>query len=617
MLLLLHQARLAEALNLRLYDLALTLRPLPSAAGLPIRVVAIQESDLRRLGWPIADRFLVAAIQRLEAAGVQAIGLDLYRDLGVGEGHQQLRRLAAAPGALISVYSEIDRIPAIPGTPPARRAYNDLLLDRDGVVRRDLVHVRGQGAAVVALPLRLLEHSRGQNPGPLRQRLERDPGSLAALDAQAGGYSDLDDAGLQRLLTFHDPATIPSWSLSQLLAGEVPANALRDTIVLVGSRAPSQRDLFRVAIPQGGKGMPAGQMAGVDLHAQRLASLLALERGQRPGLTAAPGWLNAGLLVAALLLGVGLGDGIGSLRRSVVAVALGSAAALAGGLALLLFGGLWINLTLPLAGLLAMAAAAWTGRGAEQQGQRRQLQRLLGHTLSPLVARELWSQRHSLLAGDRFRGRRQFVTILLADISGFMGLAEQMEPAALLDWLNRVLEEVVAPIEAGGGLVNKFTGDGLLAVFGAPLSQGREADARAALAAARGIRAGLANLNAKLTQEGAPRVRLRLGLHSGWVLAGSLGSRDRWEYGVIGDAVNCAARIVALRKPPMAEGCRILISAMSRDLAGAGANGSGSGGLENGGKGGEESGGDGGDSGRCWGVVSLLGRQRREEIWEL
>ena len=168
MLLLLHQARLAELLNLRLYDLALTLRPLPSAADLPIRVVAIEESDLRRLGWPLDDRYLVEAIQRLQSAGVRAIGLDLYRDIGVGESRQALRRLASAPGPLISVFSAIDAIPAIPGTPPARQAYNDLLLDRDGVVRRDLVHVRGQGPAGVALPLRLLEHSRGQNPGPLQ-----------------------------------------------------------------------------------------------------------------------------------------------------------------------------------------------------------------------------------------------------------------------------------------------------------------------------------------------------------------------------------------------------------------------------------------------------------------
>ncbi|MFN7900323.1 MAG: adenylate/guanylate cyclase domain-containing protein [Synechococcaceae cyanobacterium] len=156
-----------------------------------------------------------------------------------------------------------------------------------------------------------------------------------------------------------------------------------------------------------------------------------------------------------------------------------------------------------------------------------------------------------------------------------------------------------------------------MAVCGAPLSQGREGDARAALAAARGIRARIASLNEVLTREGAPRVRLRLGLHSGWVLAGSLGSRDRWEYGVIGDAVNCAARLVALPGSPMAEGCRILISALSRDLAGAGANGSGSGGLESGGEGGAESGGEGGDSGRCWGAVSLHGRQQREEIWEV
>jgi adenylate cyclase len=339
-------------------------------------------------------------------------------------------------------------------------------------------------------------------------------------------------------------------------------------------------------------------MAGVDLHAQRLAALLERERGRRLGLTAAPGWLNGGLLLAAILAGVGLGEGIGSLRRSVAMVALVGGGAVVAGLALLLLGGLWLNLSLPLAALLAIAAAAWTGRGAEQQGQRHLLQRLLGQTISPVVARELWSQRRSLLAGDRFRGRRLFVTVLIADIAGFTALAERLGPEALLVWLNRALEVVIGPIETGGGLVNKFTGDGLLAVFGAPLSQGREADARAALAAARAIRHGIEALNGELAQGGQTLVRLRLGLHSGWVLAGSVGSRERWEYGVIGDAVNCAARIEALAGLPLGDSCRILVSAISRDLAAAGGEASGVG-------------------GRSWGAMPLSGRREPMEIWEL
>ena len=94
----LQQARLAEALNLALHDGALRWRPLPSAAELPVRVIAIGEDDLRRFGAPVDDRYLVTAIQRLETAGVRAIGLDLYRDLGVGPQRQELRELAARPG---------------------------------------------------------------------------------------------------------------------------------------------------------------------------------------------------------------------------------------------------------------------------------------------------------------------------------------------------------------------------------------------------------------------------------------------------------------------------------------------------------------------------------------
>jgi adenylate cyclase len=589
--------RLAETPNLLLHDLALQWRSLPSAAPLPIRIIAIEEEDLRQLGWPLEDQVLVAAIQRLERAGARAIALGLYRDLGVGRGQRELRRLAAAPGALISTYSLIDRVGPIPGTPPERQAYNDLLVDADGVVRRDLVHVRGQGPAGVALPMRLLEHWRRQSISPLRARLEADPRALDALEPRSGGYSDLDHSGLQRLLAYHRPGSFQSWSLRALLAGQVPAERLRGTVVLIGSRSPSLRDAIPVPFGRQPWAQTSQRMAAVDIHAHRVAALLALERGQRVGLTAASGTLNGLVLFVAIALGALLGEGLGSLRHSLLAVALAAGAALAGGWASLVWGGVWINIALPLAGLIAMATAAWTSRGIEQQQQQRQLQRLLGQTISTSVARELWNQRDALLVADRFRAREIFVTVLIADIVHFTSVAETMPPEPLLRWLNQAMEQLVVAVQGQGGLVNKFTGDGVLAVFGAPLSQGQGADATAALQAAVAIRQAMRGLNEGFLREGLPQLRLRLGLHSGWVLAGSIGGRERWEYGVIGDTVNCAARIDGLPGLGPAGDCRILLSGVTRSLLTAE---SWPGGLW-----------------RSWGSLSLNGRSRREDIWEL
>jgi adenylate cyclase len=589
--------RLAETLNVLLYDLAVQSRPLPSADPLPIRVIAIEEADLRQLGWPLDDQVLVEAIQRLERAGVGAIGLGLYRDLGVGRGQRDLRHLARAPGALISITSLIDGIGPIPGTPPERQAYNDLLVDADGVVRRDLVHVRGQGPAGVALPMRLLEHWRRQSISPLRVRLEADPRGLEALGPRSGGYTDLDDSGLQRLLAFHRPETFQSWSLRALLAGRVPPERLRGTIVLIGSRAPSLRDGFPVPFGRQPWSQTTRRMAAVDLHAHRLAALLALERGQQVGLTAASGTFNDLLVLVAIACGALLGEGLGSLRRSLQAVAVVSGAGLAAGWGALVWGGVWFNLAMPLAGLVAMATAAWTSRGIEQQQQQRQLQRLLGQTISTSVARELWKQREDLLVADRFRARELFVTLLIADIVHFTAVAEALPPEPLLRWLNQAMEQLVVAVQGEGGLVNKFTGDGVLAVFGAPLSQGEGADATAALQAALAIRQAMRVLNTQLRREGLPLVRLRLGLHSGWVLVGSVGSRERWEYGVIGDTVNCAARIDTLQGVGPSGDCRILLSGATRSLLGE----------------------DPWPSGlwKSWGSLSLNGRSRREDIWEL
>jgi adenylate cyclase len=599
----LRQARLAENGNLFLYDLAVHLQPKPSAADLPIRVIAIEEEDLRQLGWPIQDRFLADAIRRLTQAGVAAIGLDLYRDLGVAPGVQELRSLVATTPSVVSVYSIIDGVGSIPGTPSLRQAYNDLLIDPDGVVRRDLLHVRSQGPSGVPLPLRLLERWRSQTISPLRSRWETGA-PPDTLETNSGGYTHLDEGGVQRMLAFHRPGSFQSWSLRALLAGQVPPERLRGTVVLIGSRAPSLRDLFAVPVGR----LPwlglERLMPGVDLHAHRLASLMAQERGTPLGLSAAPAWFNMLLLAGAIVAGLALGEGFSSLRRSGQAVVLVVAGGLFVGLLLLWQGILWLNLILPLVGLIATATAAWTGRGMEQQHQRQQLQRLLGQTISPEVAQELWQQREVLLAGNRFRARELFVTVLLADIEHFTTVAEELSPEPLLHWLNQAMERLVTPIQSRGGLVNKFTGDGVFAVFGAPLSGSWQWDAATAVDAALAIRSEVHQLNGQLQQGGHPSLRLRLGLHSGFVVAGSIGSQDRWEYGVLGDVVNCAARIDTLRSPlapdgapPSSPECRILMSGITRDLV----QGTTSHHLR----------------WKPWGLHSLSGRTRQEEIWEL
>ena len=588
----LRQAHLSESLNLLLYDVVTQWRAAPSGRGTPIAIIGIGEADLRQLGWPLDDGLLADAIERLDRAGVSAIGLDLYRDLGVGIHQDRLRTLAASHGHLVSVYSAVDGIGAIPGTPPDRRAYIDLTVDPDGVVRRDLLHVRGLGPEGVTLPMRLLEVASGNTV--LRQRIERGDSNLSGLEQSSGGYTDLDNAGVQKMLAFHRAGSFPTWSLSRLLSGGVPTDELRGKIVLIGNLAPSLRDSFRVPFSRFGAARGLGTMPGVEIHAHRTAALLAQESSQSFGLMAAPGWANALLVLAGLGLGIGLGEGIGSLRRSLVAVGtVGLLASLAGAVAL--GQGVWFDGALPLAALAAFSAAAWTRRGMEEQKQGLELERLLGQTTSAAMAHELLDKRQGLLEGGRFPGRQVCVTVLFADIAHFTRLAERLNPDALLTWLNRSMGVMVSSVHEHGGLVNKFTGDGLMAVFGAPLSQGVAEDATAAVNSASAMRQQLRQLNGRLKLEGQPLLQVRVGLHSGWVVAGSVGSPERWEFGLIGDVVNCAARIESFAKTTITNHCPVMVSSSTHQLVADRIQG-------------------------AWkprGMVPLGGRSEGLEVWEL
>jgi adenylate cyclase len=594
MLLGLQRLPLTETLDLLWYDLITTLRPAPAGREHPIALVGIDEGDIDAFGWPIDDAIICQAIDRITAAGATAVGLDIYRDRGVGPNQDCLRQRFRDDPRLISIINVAEGIGPVPGTPPQRQGFNDLVVDPDGVVRRDLVHVSGQDAATVSFPLRVLEVGKGALW--MRQQLEKGTAPGPWLEPSSGGYQRLDAAGYQQMLVFDQPGSFPLWNLRQVLAQKpLPERAFRGRMVLIGSTAPSLRDLFPVPKTRFATDSSLMLIPGVEVHAQRLAALLDRYNGDHTRrIRTLPGWSDAVLELLAAALGLGLGEAFRQLRRSVLAVGL-MAVLLVGGSVVLLLANVWIGLAMPLAALVMMAGAAWLRRGAASQEQQQQIERLLGQTTSPAVARALWNQREQLLSDGRFEGRQLNVTVLMSDTCNFTTVSERLDPRSLLAWLNQGMSRFVPAITTRGGMVNKFTGDGLLAVFGAPLSDGPEADALSAVEAALAIQSVVEELNEGLAERGEPAMHLRIGVHSGEVLAGSIGSSERLEYAVIGDAVNCASRLESVEKERQRNRCRVLVSAETRSL------------LPD----------DLALRWEGWGLVPLKGRQEPLEVWEL
>jgi adenylate cyclase len=553
LLLLLRQSQLSEQLNLLAYDLAVQLRPLPSGASTPVRIIGIDEDDLKRYGPIVADGLLADAVERLDRIGVRAIGLDLFCGQPVGAGGARLRRLAASNPRLVSVYFDLDGKQAIPGTPPHRQGYADLYTDpQDGLVRRDLLQVVGPDqASKASLPMRLLQIAKGQRQLP--RMLEQQPQHLADLGEGAGGYLPespvTDDHYLQRMLAFHQPGSFPQWSLGRLLGNKLSPQQiqqLRGSIVLIGVVAPSSKDSFPVPFSRGRAGDRRFEIPGVEIHAHRLAALLALERGHPLGIQAASGQLNRWLLLLAIAVGVVAGERVPGLRRSLSVVATGLLLAVAATAALLALG-VWLDAALPFAAFSLMAAAAWLRRGANQQMkgllmeiQNRHVRSQFDRFVSKAVAGELLDNGKSSLAASEPRT----VTVLMSDLRGFSLLGQGNPPALILQLLNNYLDEMFQVIEDYGGTIDEVLGDAILVLFGAPLVRADHAEA--AVACALAMQIAMEKVNQTNAQQGLPALEMGIGLCTGEVIAGTIGSRQRAKYGVVGSAVNLAARIESL-----------------------------------------------------------------------
>jgi adenylate cyclase len=161
-------------------------------------------------------------------------------------------------------------------------------------------------------------------------------------------------------------------------------------------------------------------------------------------------------------------------------------------------------------------------------------------------------------------------TVLFTDLKDFSGITERIDPETLMDWLNEYMAAMSDLVLDYGGIVDKFIGDSIMAVFGVLLSQDTPTaiaeDARKAVRCAIAMATTLDTLNLKWQRQGLPTTSMRVGISTGMVITGTVGSRQRLDYTTIGDSVNVAARLESYDKTLSGGVCRILISEKTYQL---------------------------------------------------
>lgn len=323
--------------------------------------------------------------------------------------------------------------------------------------------------------------------------------------------------------------TFDTVSFGDVYSGKIPASFFNGKIVLIGPTAPSLQDLHPTSTD--------AAMPGAEVQANAINTVL---RGFP--LSQAPGWINVVLIV---LFGVAVP--LASLRvRPIVsigiAVAIGIVFAI---VAQLLFnGGTIISFVYPLLALILSGIGSLAVGLVTEAFERIRTVDLFARFVPENVVDEVLKSADGLRLG----GIQREGTVMFTDLRGFTSFSEKLTPAQVIDVLNHYLSEMSDAILDNGGTLVAYMGDGIFAVFGAPLAQDDHAD-RALRTAREMLEVRLPRFNEWIRSQGlGDGFRMGIGLNSGNVMSGHVGSERRVEYAAVGDTTNTASRIESLTK---------------------------------------------------------------------
>ncbi|MGQ9688765.1 MAG: CHASE2 domain-containing protein [Desulfobaccales bacterium] len=514
-------------------DLAYRLRP---AGPVPedLLIVAIDEPSFQevRRPWPWPRRLHAELVRRLSAAGARLIVLDIiFADATTPEDDQLLADAIQEAGIVIlSMTYEVNKDPRfsrrilispLKSLQQASRGQglSTITPDSDGVVRRFSLSLGGRETLPLAA-FRVLKPDAFLSSG------------LTGLIHYAGPPRSIDTVSYYQVIDPQRP---------------LPTSRIRGRIVLVGARLEAsatpqtQADAFYTPFFAG----TGRLMSGVEIQANILNTLLEASWGRELRL-----WERLALLVVVILLASMASTHLRPLAGLVLTgVVLGIIVIVSFGLFFL--HRFWIPPFLLATGVVLVYAGNVLGHYFVEAREKRWLRHAFSRYVSPSLVETIIAQPNRLELG----GEEVETTVLFADLEGFTLLSETMPPQALIKLLNEYFTPMTQIILSHRGTLDKYIGDALMALWGAPVPLPDHA-LRACWAALE-MELTMAGLQKNWHEQGLPLLTARIGLHTGPVVAGNVGSRERFNYTVLGDTVNLASRLEGVNK---AYGTHIILS---------------------------------------------------------
>jgi len=603
-----------EFFELKLYDLKFRFRgAIPP--GRQVAIVAIDDNSLKAVGrWPWSREDMARLLTRLKQAGPRVIALDIifaekeqtlayqalkelsdalarrgvspeilkilemekkradvdrllaevigqgsptilgffFRSLGGKIGEVEVEKLMGSAFLQASTYNLVRLLDTKPSQvhligataiernlPEITKAaagdgYFNMIPDPDGTVRWFPMTVRYGGEFFAPMSLVTLSHSQGR--APMAITLSRWGVNEIRLGRQA---IPVDRYGRMLINYLGPEGLIPTYSAAALLDGTLPAEALKDKVVIVGATAVGIYDLRVTPF--------SGTFPGVEVQATIMDNML------RGNFLRTPPF---GLVIMLLIL-VALSVLLGLLlpRFSAAWAFIFTLIVMEGYVALnyLLFTrqGLQLELFYPLGLIVLVYLGVTMHRFLAEERERERIRKTFESYVAPAVVQEMLKHPEQLRLG----GERREITVLFTDIRGFTTMSEHLDPEALVRLLHDFLNPMSNIIINHAGTIDKYMGDAIMALFGAPLIQSDHP--LLACRAALEMVATLEALNRTWAEQGRPPLKVGIGVNTGPVAVGNMGSDRLFDYTAIGDNVNLASRLEGLNKY---YGTNILIS---------------------------------------------------------